>query len=78
MDKSAIALASEAALEELSLVRAGDQLNLIPFCKSEAPVKDKADKRRALLETFLSSKKDKKFKTSSTLKGESSSHRKKR
>ena len=75
MDKSAIALASEAALEGLGLVRAGDQLNLISFCKSEAPVKDKADKR-ALVETFLSSKKDK-FKTSSTLKGESSSHRKK-
>ena len=48
MDKSAIALASEAALEELGLVRAGDRLNLISFCKSETPVKDKADKRRAL------------------------------
>ena len=57
MDKSAIALASEAGLEELGLVRAGDRLNLISFCKSEAPVKDNADKRRALLETFLSSKK---------------------
>ena len=71
MDTSAVVHAPEAALEDLGLVRAGDRLNLISFCKNETPMKDKAEKRRALLETFLSSKKDKRLKTNP--KGETSS-----
>lgn len=61
MDVSAVLSAPEGFLEQLGLSKAGDRLNLVAFCKTtnERPEKSQ-DKKKALLEAFLSRKKMKK------------------
>ena len=58
---SAVLSALEGFLEQLGLSKAGDRLNLVAFCKTtnERPEKSQ-EKKKALLEAFLSRKKMKK------------------
>lgn len=72
MDVSAVINASEKTLEHLGLIKAGDRLNLVAFCKDgmeeqkndklsgENPKEDSSKTKRALLEAFLSRKSVKK------------------
>ena len=59
MDGPAVLSAPEGLLEQLGLSKAGDRLNLMAYCKTanEKPVKSQ-EKKKALLEAFLSRKKD--------------------
>ena len=59
MDVSAVLSAPEGFLEQLGLSKAGDRLNLVAFCKTtnERPEKSQ-EKKKALLEAFLSRKKN--------------------
>lgn len=61
MDVSAVLSAPEGFLEQLGLSKAGDRLNLLAFCKTANEQPDKSqEKKKALLEAFLSRKKMKK------------------
>lgn len=61
MDAPAVLSAPEGLLEQLGLSKAGDRLNLVAYCKTthEKP-NESQQKKKALLEAFLSRKKMKK------------------
>ena len=61
MDAPAVLSAPEGLLEQLGLSKAGDRLNLVAYCKTthEKP-NESQQKKKALLEVFLSRKKMKK------------------
>lgn len=61
MDAPAVLSAPEGLLEQLGLSKAGDRLNLVAYCKTthEKP-NESQQKKKALLEAFLSMKKMKK------------------
>lgn len=61
MDAPAVLSAPEGLLEQLGLSKAGDRLNLVAYCKTthEKP-SESQQKKKALLEAFLSRKKMKK------------------
>lgn len=58
MDAPAVLSAPEGLLEQLGLSKAGDRLNLVAYCKTthEKP-NESQQKKKALLEAFLSRKK---------------------
>lgn len=61
MDISAVLNATDDVLKDMGLLTAGDRLSLRGFCSTaqeKQHKEEKESKRRRLLETFLSSKKD--------------------
>ena len=82
MDICAIANASHKVLEELGLTKAGDRLNLIAYCKSEAnttctTLQEANEKKRSLLDAFLTRKKEGKTRNKSSKRSDISLHQEK-
>ena len=69
MDAPAVLSAPEGLLEQLGLSKAGDRLNLMAYCKTSIEKPEKSqEKKKALLEAFLSRKKMKKSNQTKELK----------